>query len=105
MNFKELGEKLGLEEDEYRELIELFIETGGADYQKLLEGLAAGNADQVRSSAHTIKGASGNLGLLDVSEVASSIEASAMNHQLEKAGNAVDTLKRQFEAIQAFAQK
>ncbi len=105
MNFKALGEQLGLDEEEYRELIDLFIESGGADYQKLLDGVAAGDADTVCSCAHTIKGASGNLGLLDVSAVASLIEERAMNHKLEDIGQAVETLKTQFDAIQAFAQK
>jgi len=35
MNFRELTENLGMEEDEYMELIELFIEAGMADLQKL----------------------------------------------------------------------
>ncbi len=105
MNFKALGEQLGLDEEEYRELIDLFIESGGADYQKLLEGVAAGDADTVRRCAHTIKGASGNLGLLEVSEVASSIEESAMNNKLEDIGQAVEKLKTQFGAIEAFVQK
>lgn len=105
MDFKALGEQLGLDEDEYRELIDLFIESGGDDYQKLLDGVAAGDANVVRNSAHTIKGASGNLGLLEVSEVASSIEASAMENNLDDIGEAVEQLKIQFEAIQAFVQK
>jgi len=99
MDFKALGERLGLDEDEYRELIELFIETGGSDYQKVLDGLAAGDADLVRNSAHTIKGASGNLGLLEVSDAAACIEACAMNHRLDQVGQAVETLKSQLEAI------
>jgi HPt (histidine-containing phosphotransfer) domain-containing protein len=103
MDFKVLGEQLGLDEDEYRELIELFIDSGGSDYQKVLDGLASGDADLVRSSAHTIKGASGNLGLMEVCDVASAIEVCAMNHQLDQVGQAVEKLKSQFEAIQAFA--
>ena len=29
MNFKELGEEIGLDEDEYLEMIELFVDSGG----------------------------------------------------------------------------
>jgi len=105
MDFKALGEQLGLDEDEYRELIDLFIASGGDDYKKLLDGVASGDADAVRNSAHTIKGASGNLGLLEVSEVASSIETSAMENKLDDIGQAIEQLKTQFEAIQAFVQK
>jgi HPt (histidine-containing phosphotransfer) domain-containing protein len=102
MNFQELAENLGLEIDEYRELIELFIETGSADYKKIEEALAGGNSDQVMRSAHTIKGAAGNLGLLDVSDTAKNIEDSASKNQLDSLGVAVQILKSQFQAIEAF---
>jgi HPt (histidine-containing phosphotransfer) domain-containing protein len=102
MNFQELADNLGLEVDEYRELIELFIDTGSADFQKIQEALAGGNSDQVMRSAHTIKGAAGNLGLMDVSETARSIEDCASKNQLGNISTAVQILKTQFEAIEAF---
>jgi histidine phosphotransfer protein HptB len=102
MNFQELAENLGLEVDEYRELIELFIDTGSADFQKIQEALDGGNSDQVMRSAHTIKGAAGNLGLMDVSETARTIEDNASKNQLDCIGTAVQILKTQFEAIEAF---
>jgi len=102
MNFKELGENLGLEEDEYRELVDLFIMTGSADFQKIKDGLAANDVDLVVRSAHTIKGASGNLGLMAVSETAKFIEDQAVENRLERLDEAVQTMKRQLEEIQAF---
>ena len=102
MNLKELGANLGLEEDEYKELIELFIETGTADFQNLQSALAENNAEQVMRSAHTIKGASGNLGLVDVSQTAGIIEDKADKNQLDNLAQAVETLKTQFDAIIAF---
>jgi len=104
MNFKELGANLGLEEDEYRELIELFVMSGNADFESLQTGLAEGDADKVMRCAHTIKGASGNLGLADVSDVAKSIEERAMNNELDGLAQTVQTLKSQFEIIQSFVQ-
>ncbi len=103
MNFKELAENLGLEEDEYKELIELFIDTGTADFQTIQSAMGAKDAEQVKRSAHTIKGAAGNLGLLEVSETAKIIEEKAHNNQLEQVEQAVQTLKTQFDAIEAFA--
>lgn len=102
MNFQELADNLGLEVDEYRELIELFIDTGAADFQKIQDGMASSDSEQVMRSAHTIKGAAGNLGLIDVSETAKIIEENATNNQLDSLGNTIDTLKTQFEAIEAF---
>ncbi len=103
MNFRELGAQIGLEEDEYRELIELFIESGGADFSNLRQALAAGNADQVMRSAHTIKGASGNLGLMKISEAARIIEESANNNCLDNLEPTVKKLKSLFEIVRAFA--
>jgi HPt (histidine-containing phosphotransfer) domain-containing protein len=102
MNFQELAENLGLEVDEYRELIELFIDTGSADYQTIQEALAGNNSEQVMRSAHTIKGAAGNLGLMDVSETAKNIEDCASKNQLDSIRTAVQILKTQFDAIEAF---
>lgn len=104
MNFQDLADKLGLEVDEYRELIQLFIDTGSADFLKIQEALADRNADQLMHSAHTIKGAAGNLGLMDVSATAKIIEDRASKNQLENLGPAVHTLKIQFQAIEAFVQ-
>ena len=102
MNFQELAENLGLEVDEYRELIELFIDTGSADFHTMQEALAGGNSEQVMRSAHTIKGAAGNLGLMDVSETAKNIEDCASKNQLDSIRTAVQILKTQFEAIESF---
>ena len=104
MNFQELAENLGLEIDEYKELIELFIDTGEADFQKIQEAMAGRDADQVMRSAHTIKGAAGNLGLMEVSETAKIIEDNARNNQLDDIVPAVQTLETQFKAIEAFMQ-
>jgi HPt (histidine-containing phosphotransfer) domain-containing protein len=102
MNFKELGENLGLEEDEYRELIDLFIQSGGTDLQNLAQAIAARDADLVVRSAHTIKGASGNLGLTEVSAAAKIIEERAMRNQLDDLTQALQALGNHFQAIRAF---
>jgi HPt (histidine-containing phosphotransfer) domain-containing protein len=101
MNFKKLAGNLGLEEDEYRELVELFLETGRADFQKIESGLADRDADQVMHSAHTIKGAAGNLGFTEISDLAKLIEENADNNILEGLDQAVSTLRSHFGSITA----
>jgi HPt (histidine-containing phosphotransfer) domain-containing protein len=102
MNLRKLADNLGLEVDEYKELIELFIDTGSDDFLKIQQAMVNSDADQVMRSAHTIKGAAGNLGLLDVSEVARTIEEGAINNRLETLSTAVNTLKTQFDSIDSF---
>lgn len=102
MNLKNLAENLGLEEDEFLELVELFIETGTADFKKIEAGMAEHDADQVMRSAHTIKGAAGNLGFMEISDAAKLIEENAGNNILEGLDQAVSTLRSHFQSITAF---
>jgi HPt (histidine-containing phosphotransfer) domain-containing protein len=100
MNFKELGENLGLEEDEYMELLELFLETGSADYERIKTAIETKDFDLLIRSAHTIKGASGNLGLMDIHEVAKEVEDIAESKDLSNIDAVVETLGTRIQAIQ-----
>lgn len=104
MNLKDLSEKVGLEEEEYRELVDLFLETGMADYDRLKGAFDAGDAQQVARSAHTINGAAGNMGIMNVHEVAKRIELAAGESQLNSVSVDVDTLKTLFDEIARFVQ-
>ena len=105
MNFKELGDRIGLEEDEYRELVELFMETGMADYDRLKVAFEAGDAQQVARSAHTIQGAAGNMGIMNVREVAKRIELAAGENHLDAVSAELDNLKGLFDEIARFVQE
>jgi HPt (histidine-containing phosphotransfer) domain-containing protein len=99
MNCKELGHKIGLDEDEYLELVMLFLDTGRADYDRLKTAFEAGDAQQVARSAHTISGAAGNMGIMNVHEVAKRIELAAVEDQLNSVCGDVDTLNELFDEI------
>jgi HPt (histidine-containing phosphotransfer) domain-containing protein len=101
MNLKALGEKIGLDEDEYRELVELFLETGMADYAALKIAFEAGDADQVARRAHTINGAAGNLGMMNAHETARRIELAAVDGRLASVSGDVDSLKTLFGKMAA----
>lgn len=101
MNLKELGDKIGLDEDEYRELVELFLETGMADYEALKIAFDAGDADQVARRAHTINGAAGNLGMMNLHETAKRIERATLEGRLATVSGDVDSLKRGFGEMAA----
>ncbi|RKX60238.1 MAG: hypothetical protein DRP37_05520 [Thermodesulfobacteriota bacterium] len=103
MNFKELAENLGLEEDEYLELIDLFVEVGKTDLDKLQSGIDDGNAEDVAKSAHSLKGASGNLGLMEFFQIAKEIEEKGRNGQLEGTAEAAQALKERLKAVAEFS--
>ena len=102
MNFKELADRIGLEEEDYRELVELFLDTGRADYDQLKTAFADSDNEQVARSAHTISGASGNLGLMNVHELAKRIELAANDKKLDAIGGDVDSLEGLFDQLNTF---
>ena len=105
MNIRELAENLGLEEDEYLELLELFIDTGMVDIEKLRSAVKEGNAEKAAQAAHSIKGASGNLGLMEIYDVARKSEEEARNNSLIELTESAQTLKEQFDSLAEVARR
>lgn len=102
MDFKAMGANLGLEEDEFRELIDLFMETGRSDYDSLKAALAGGDCDAAARYAHTLAGASGNLGLMDLHSAAKRIEKAAGEKQLADASAQAAEMEAMFSALAGF---
>ncbi|RLB86869.1 MAG: hypothetical protein DRH15_00405, partial [Deltaproteobacteria bacterium] len=61
MNLEELSSNLGLEKEDYLELLELLVGTGTQDINTLKEAVAANDADRAAKAAHSLKGATANL--------------------------------------------
>jgi HPt (histidine-containing phosphotransfer) domain-containing protein len=91
MNFKELSKNLGLEEEEYIELFELFVETGMADLHELWIAIDMSSAEKAARIAHSLKGAALNLGLNEFHELAETIGKTARAGQLEKTAQIAKT--------------
>jgi HPt (histidine-containing phosphotransfer) domain-containing protein len=103
MNFRELAENLGIEEELYLELIELFIQTGTSDLDKVRSAVEEGNAEKAANAAHSIKGAASNLGLMEVYEVAKKIEKQTRNDRLEGIAESAQALKEKLNEIAGLA--
>jgi HPt (histidine-containing phosphotransfer) domain-containing protein len=99
MNIKELANNLGLEEAEYVELVELLIETGTADLDKLQTAIDKGDAVKAADAAHSLKGAAANLGLTEFSQAAKEVEDNARKGILEGASEAAQALKEKLDTI------
>ncbi|MDJ0782392.1 MAG: Hpt domain-containing protein [Desulfosarcinaceae bacterium] len=102
MDFKAMGANLGLEADEFRELVELFMETGKADFDNLRQALSGGDTAAAARYAHTLAGASGNLGLMELHTAAKQIEAAANADQVTAANAQAAEMTAMFDAIAAF---
>ena len=99
MDFKKLGENLGLEEDEYLEFVELLIETGKKDLQKLKTAMAQGESEEARGAAHSLKGAAGNLGFMDIFEIAGQCEKAALNHRMNELPPLATKIEQMLETL------
>ena len=97
MDFKELADNLELEENEFLELLGLFIQTGYPDLNKLQSAIEDGDTEKAAWVAHSIKGTSANLGLTEIFELTKRIEMSIQNNDLYKATEAVQRIKEELD--------
>jgi HPt (histidine-containing phosphotransfer) domain-containing protein len=100
MDFKKLAEDIGLDEDDFLEIVDLFIESTPSDLSRLESAADEGHAQSVVETAHSIKGASGNLGFQDMYHMARDIEMNAREDVLEGAKETIRSLKEQFSQIE-----
>jgi HPt (histidine-containing phosphotransfer) domain-containing protein len=100
MNFSELAENIGLEEDEFLELVKLFVTTTASDLNKLQSAIDERNMKEVIEVAHSIKGASGNLGFQEMYDLTQGIEMNARKNSLDGAWEALKSLKEKFSQIE-----
>lgn len=99
MDIKTLADDLGLDEDEYLELVDLLVDTGMADLSNMESAVKAGDADTAARAAHSIKGASGNLGIMDVYELAKAIEAELRNNNLTAIEGQLKEIREKLETL------
>ena len=85
MEFSVFSEQLGLETEEYFQLVELFLEVSNTDLNVLEGAFEKGDPKQVTEAAHSIKGAAINLGLKEISDIAKGIEMRARENNVEGA--------------------
>jgi HPt (histidine-containing phosphotransfer) domain-containing protein len=99
MDLKAIYERSGLDEAEYIELLHLFVETAGAQLRQLQVALAAGDMEQIRQIAHTLKGSAGNMGLMDMHEAALRIEKDVAGRQIEALPQQAGVLAEELKTI------
>ncbi|NVM20944.1 MAG: Hpt domain-containing protein [Desulfobacterales bacterium] len=99
MNFKKLVENLGLNDDEFLEVMEIFIRTTASDLDRLQSAIVVGDTRQTAEAAHAIKGAAGNLGFNEIYEMAKALEEKARENSLEGAAKSAKTIRKKYEEI------
>jgi len=99
MNIKKLAEGLGLEEEEYMEILELLVDSGIADIVSLEAAAGNNDAEEAVKAAHSLKGAAANMGLVELSEIAKEIEFRAKEQDLNGMEEKIKALKSEFKPI------
>ncbi len=99
MDFKSLGENLGLEEDEFIEIVELFIDTAHKDFERIQAAVNNNNPQELVESSHSLKGAAGNLGFSEISICAEFIEKKGRNGEIDGFDLQLSDIKKGLEEI------
>jgi len=84
MNLKEMAQKLEMEEGEFLDMLKLFLETSTSDLSHLRLAQEKRDATEAVKAAHSIKGAASNLGLMEIFQLAKSIETEARESHLDR---------------------
>lgn len=80
-----LNELKEIMEDDFEELIAIFISDGQMQIDDLSIAINVSNIPDVRRIAHTLKGSSANIGVHDLSECCKDLEYKASENSLEGA--------------------
>ena len=99
MNIKELSESLGLEEEEYLEMLDLFLESGGADLERIEQALRNANTMGIHEAAHSLKGSAGSLCLDPIFELARAIDDKSRHGTLAGLAELVSELRSKYTEL------
>jgi len=99
MDFEQLADHLGLEEKEFIDLVFLYIRTTLSDMDVMESAINGKESEQVAFAAHSIKGASENLGFDDISVIAKSIEQKGRENDLGNSLKECQILRERIEDI------
>ncbi len=92
-------------EDEFAELVEVFLESSAELLDDMDKAFSAGDVDTFIRSVHSLKSSSGNLGCESLSEMAAELEAASKSSgQLPADKNVVGELRAAFAAAKQVLQ-
>ncbi len=100
MNLKSLADHLEMEEEELAEMMDLFLKRSAADIDEFQAALAAGDSLRAAEAAHSIRGASVNLGLSEIVETAREMETEARRNHLDRGPEMVEVLRQKMADLE-----
>lgn len=103
VNLEDALARAGDDRDFFKELLELFISDVDDRLRDLQQAAESGDVGQVRSIAHSLKGAAANLSAEDVRQAAWEIESRSRSGDISGLGPLVVTLRGEVKRLIDFA--
>lgn len=94
LDLQQIAEKLEFDLEDVEMLIEVFIESASESLDSLSQAIANKDFDSILLAAHSIKGSAANLTLVEISELAKTIELNAREKNLIEYSTLHDELKQ-----------
>lgn len=99
MNFKEMASEIGIEKEDFIELAEMLVDVSLKDLANFEQAILSGDLTAAAMSAHSIKGAAGNLGFSRASKAAAELELSAKKDDLISIEKNITVIKAEIETL------
>lgn len=93
-----------LMEDDFDILLRTFVSDSETKFNALADAIAAGEAEDLRRTAHSLKGSSSNLGAIHLSELCFELEKMGRDDNLTSADNKLQELKASLDEATVFYQ-
>ncbi len=98
VKISEVAENLGMEVDEIRELLELYVDTTRDDLTQLQAAVKAKDLTKAHEKSHSMKGSSGNLTLTELYELAKDIDDSIRSNHMDGIESKIERFALVFNA-------
>ncbi len=99
MDFKDLASNLGIDEEDFMELVELFVTTSLGDIEKIKKSLSEKSCADASAASHSIRGAAANMGFEDIAKLSADMEMQAKQGTLENFDSYVNDLEQMVNAL------
>jgi HPt (histidine-containing phosphotransfer) domain-containing protein len=99
MDFEAAAKTLGLDREEYRGVVEIFVHHAGVQIGNLESWWAEADTARLAATAHTLKGSSATLGFQAMALSAAQVEQMAAAGDLTGLGQALAALRRHMETV------
>jgi HPt (histidine-containing phosphotransfer) domain-containing protein len=100
MDFKQLASEIGIDDEDFMELVALFITTTLSDLAKIKQGVSENRPEDAAAASHSIKGAAGNMGFGEMFALTKKMEFQAKEGNLENFDAYIIDLETQVKGLE-----